>query len=108
MLSRIVEAIIQDAMRRGQFNGLAGTGKPIDLRAYFETPEELRLAYSLLEGAGMLPREVELLKEIAELTDSISTSSTEDERQSIRKRIRELRLEWDERMARHRRERRRT
>ena len=105
MFSRIVETIIQDAMRRGQFDGLAGTGGPIDLRAYFETPEELRLAYSLLDQAGMVPREVELLREIADLTDAISTSSTEDERRSIRKRIRELRLEWEERMARHRRER---
>jgi hypothetical protein len=64
---RIVEAMIKEAMERSEFDNLPGKGKPIDLSEYFETPEELRLAHSVLKGAGMTPREVDLLKEIAEL-----------------------------------------
>ena len=64
---RIVEAIIQEAMERGEFENLPGKGKPIDLSEYFETPEEVRLAHSVLKNAGMTSREVDLLKEIAEL-----------------------------------------
>ncbi|HLF73446.1 MAG TPA: DUF1992 domain-containing protein, partial [Anaerolineales bacterium] len=56
---RIVEAIIQEAMERGEFDNLAGKGKPIDLTEYFETPEEVRMAYSVLKSAGITPREVD-------------------------------------------------
>lgn len=46
---RIVEAIVKDAMERGEFDNLPGRGKPIDLTEYFDTPEEVRLANSLLK-----------------------------------------------------------
>ena len=64
---RIVEALIKEAMERGEFEYLPGNGKPVGLTEYFETPEEVRLAHSMLKNAGMAPREVDLLKEIAEL-----------------------------------------
>jgi len=64
---RIVEALIKEAMARGEFDNLPGKGKPIDLIEYFETPEEVRLANSVLKNASMTSREAELLKEIAEL-----------------------------------------
>lgn len=67
MFDRIVEAIIKDAMERGEFDNLPGKGKPIDLTEYFETPEDVRVAHSILKNAGMTSREVELLEEIAEL-----------------------------------------
>jgi hypothetical protein len=35
---RIVEAIIKEAMERGEFDNLPSMGKPIDLTEYFETP----------------------------------------------------------------------
>ena len=40
---KIVEALIKEAQARGEFDNLPGEGKPIDLTAYFETPEEVRL-----------------------------------------------------------------
>src|SRR4030095_14975942 len=64
---RIVEAIIKEALERGEFDNLPGKGKAIDLTEYFETPEEIRLANSVLKNAGMTSQEVDLLKEIAEL-----------------------------------------
>ena len=64
---KIVEDIIQEAMERGDFDNLPGKGKPIDLTAYFEMPEKVRMAYSVLKRAGMTAPEVVLLKEIAEL-----------------------------------------
>jgi hypothetical protein len=70
---RIVEAKIQEAMERGEFDNLPGKGKPIDLTEYFETPEEIRLAYSVLKNASMTSREVDLLKEIAELKQILAT-----------------------------------
>ena len=64
---RIVEALTKEAMERGEFDNLPGKGKPIDLTEYFETPEEVRLANSVLKNADMISREVDLLKEIGEL-----------------------------------------
>jgi hypothetical protein len=45
---RIVEAMIREAMERSELDNLPGKGKPIDLTEYFETPEEVRLANSVL------------------------------------------------------------
>lgn len=65
-----IEQVIQDAMARGEFDNLPGAGKPIDLSAYFDTPEEVRVAYSVLKSANLLPQEAELLKEITAMKDA--------------------------------------
>ena len=66
-LDKIVEEMIKKAQERGEFDNLPGKGKPIDLTEYFEMPEEVRVAQAMLKNAGMTSREVDLLKEIAEL-----------------------------------------
>ena len=84
---KIVEALIKEAQARGEFNNLPGEGKPIDLTAYFETPEEVRLAQSLLKNAGMISPEVQLLKEIAELRQVQEAVTDETKKQEIKKQI---------------------
>jgi DnaJ homologue, subfamily C, member 28, conserved domain len=49
---RIVEAMIKEAMERGEFDNLPGKGKPIALTEYFEPPEEVRVANSVLRAPG--------------------------------------------------------
>ena len=105
MFDRIVEAIIKDAMERGEFDNLPGKGKPIDLTEYFETPEEVRLAHSILKNAGMTSREVELLKEIAELKQVHSALLEEKKKQEIEKQIQQKQLEFNLMMERQKRER---
>jgi len=41
---KAVEASIQEAFLRGDFDNLPGKGKPIDLTEYFNTPEDVRVA----------------------------------------------------------------
>jgi len=84
---KVVEAIIREAMARGEFDDLPGKGKPIDLSAYFDTPEEVRVAYSILKNAEVLPEEAELLKEIATLKEELDTCTDESKRKKIRKAI---------------------
>ena len=103
---RIVEAIIKEAMERGEFDNLPSKGKPIDLSEYFETPEEVRLAHSVLKGAGMLPREVDLLKDIAELKQIQAAFVDEKKKQEIGKQIRQKQVEFSLMMERQKRERR--
>jgi len=103
---RIVEAIIKDAMERGEFDNLAGRGKPIDLSEYFETPEEVRLAHSVLKNAGMTSREVDLLKEIAKLKQIQAALIDEKKKQEIAQQIRQKQVEFSLMLERQKRERR--
>lgn len=103
---RIVEDIIREAQERGEFDNLPGKGKPIDLNEYFETPEEVRVAYSVLKNAGMTSREVDLLKEVAELKRALPAVRDEKKKQEIEKQIREKQLEFGVRMDQQKRERR--
>ena len=98
-----VEQIIKDAMERGEFDNLVGEGKPIDLSAYFNTPEEMRLAYSLLKNAGILPREAELLQEMAALKEKTEETKDATERGRLLKEIERKRLEFDLTMERQKR-----
>ncbi len=100
---KAAEKIIREAMERGEFDDLPGKGKPIDLTAYFDTPEEVRLAYSILKNAGMVPREVELLKEIAELKQTESALVEERKRLEIRRQIEKKQIEFRLMLGRNRR-----
>ena len=91
---RIVESMIKEAMERGEFDNLPGKGKPIDLTEYFETPEEVRMAYSVLKSAGMTAREVDLLKEIAQLRQVQAAVLDEQKKQEIEKQIQQKQVEF--------------
>jgi hypothetical protein len=100
-----VEAAIREAQQRGDFDNLKGKGKPIDLDAYFETPEDVRMAYSMLKSAGMVSAEVDLLGEIAALKEKLASTSREEERNQIQKMIREKQLQFNIMMERKKRQR---
>jgi len=102
---KLVEALIKEAQERGEFNNLPGKGKPIDLTTYFETPEEARLAQSVLKNAGITSPEVELLKEIAELRQVHETVTDETKKQEIWKKIQQKQIEFNLMMERQKRQR---
>ncbi len=86
-LPRSIDAIIQEAMARGEFDNLPGAGKPLDLSAYFDTPEEVRVAYSIMKNANILPHEAELLKEISILKDELDACTDPVGKKKLRKAI---------------------
>lgn len=102
---RIVEALIKEAQERGEFDNLPGKGKPIDLNAYFEAPEEIRLVQSVLKNAGITSPEVQLLKEIAELRQVLAALVDEKKKAEIQKRIQEKQIEFRLMMERQHRNR---
>jgi hypothetical protein len=67
-------------LERGEFDNLPGKGKPLDLDAYFATPEHLRMGYSILKRADIIPEEIELLREIEGLKKSLDSSTTRIEK----------------------------
>lgn len=101
-VEKSVESAIKEAQARGDFDKLKGKGKPLDLSAYFETPEELRLAYATLKNAGYVSPEVELLQDLAALREMLSRTSDDARQAEIKKRIRETQLRYDILMDRQR------
>jgi hypothetical protein len=67
--TKIVEERIRKAQRNGQFEKLAGSGKPLALEDDRHIAEDLRLSYKILKNADCLPPEVELKKEIERTED---------------------------------------
>ena len=84
---KLIEEIIREAMEKGEFDNLPGKGKPLDLDAYFATPADVRLGYSVLKSAGCVPAEVELQKEIETLKSRLAACDDEGQRQALRKEI---------------------
>jgi hypothetical protein len=93
-LERIAENRIREAMRDGVFDRLPERG-PIDLEDYFKLPVELRMAYSILKSAGMVPEEVELLREVERLQSALRDASDADERATLTRRLADVRLRLD-------------
>ena len=102
---KIVEALIKEAQERGEFDNLPGKGKPIDLSAYFETSEDVRVAQSVLKNAGMTSPEVQLLKEIAELRQVYAALVDEIKKEEIQKQIQNKQMEFNLMMERQKRSR---
>ena len=87
-----IEKKIQEAMARGEFDNLSGSGKPLDLDAYFNTPEDLRMAFAMLKSNEFVPEEVEMFREIAGLDERIKACTDDDERTSLAAQLEERRL----------------
>lgn len=60
----VAERQILEAMERGDFDNLAGRGKPLDLSSPPHTPPESEIAFKLLRDAGFAPEWIEQDKEI--------------------------------------------
>ena len=78
--NRIAENRIREAMEQGEFDNLPGAGEPLSLDEYFNTPEDLRMAYSVLKNANCRPLEVELLKEIERMEQAVATAADDTAR----------------------------
>lgn len=92
---RYVESLLREALESGAFDHLPGKGKPLDLSAYFDTPEDVRLAYSILKNANLLPEEANLLKEIAVLEDEADNCPDPARKRSLRAAIEERSLRYN-------------
>ena len=94
-IEKAIEEKIQEAMANGEFDNLRGHGKPLDLNAYFNTPEEVRMAYAMLKSNEFVPREVELMREIDDLLAQLREAVDDAERAQIRKRLHDRQLALD-------------
>ncbi len=94
-MSKIVRGIeerIKEAMAEGEFDNLPGKGKPLNLDEYFQTPEELRMCYSILKNANVVPEEVEMLKEVETLREELKACSDAERKERLSREIRDKSL----------------
>lgn len=82
-IERLAEQRILEAQRKGEFENLAGKGKPLDIEDLSSLPEDLRMAYHVLKNAHILPPEAELLRDIHILEDLLKHVEDEGERRSL-------------------------
>ena len=94
-MTKSVDEIIRDAIEQGKFKDLTNKGKKLDLDDYFNTPEELRLEYSILKNADFVPEEVQMLQEIGALQEKLTTATAEAERKKLREEIEQRRLRYN-------------
>lgn len=84
---KIVEERILKAQKKGEFENLAGWGKPLKFNENWCIPEELRLAYKILKNADCLPPEIELKKEIKRTEDLLAGMQETSEKYRILKKL---------------------
>jgi hypothetical protein len=84
---KIVEERIRTAQKRGDFDNLEGTGKPLTFPEDGFVPEDLRLAYKILKNADCLPPEIELKKEIERTEDLLADMHDVAERYHLLKKL---------------------
>src|ERR1700756_919211 len=104
-LEKIIDEKIAEAMANGEFDNLPGKGKPLDLDGYFAAPEHLRMGYSILKSADIIPEEMELLKQIEGLKKSLDSCTSQIEKRAIQKELSQKITNFNMRMERHRKRR---
>jgi hypothetical protein len=97
-----VDEKIKKAIARGEFDNLPGKGEPLDLDAYFATPEHLRMGYSILRSADIIPEEMDLLRQIEDLKKSLDSSTTRIENKALRQQLSEKLTNFNMRMEQNR------
>jgi len=100
-----IEQMIRDAMARGEFDNLKGKGKPLDLDAYFSTPENIRMAFSILKSNDFVPEEVEMMKEIAILKEKLPATVDEIQRADLARTLHKKQLALTIALEKHTRRR---
>jgi hypothetical protein len=88
----LAERRIAEAIARGELDGLPGQGKPLDLGDDALVPQELRLAWRILKNAGLVPPEVETLREMADLERCVDALGEGGPRAAALRKLELLRL----------------
>ncbi|MBI4265250.1 MAG: DUF1992 domain-containing protein [Acidobacteria bacterium] len=59
----------------------------MNLEEYFSTPEDVRMAYSMLKNANCVPPEVQLMNEVSQLQHAVAQAPDVTTRHSLQRRL---------------------
>ncbi len=102
IFERIAEAKIRKAEADGEFENLAGRGRPLRLDDMRGVPAEDRAGYRLLRNAGFAPEEVGARRELARIDAEMARAEADPGRYEVLRRQR-LALELKRDLAADRR-----
>jgi hypothetical protein len=77
IFQELAERAIQEAQKRGEFEGLSGQGQPLPQESDPFMPETLRMAYKMLKNAGYVPEEIQAQREIRSLIECLEQETDE-------------------------------
>jgi hypothetical protein len=77
---QLAEDRIREALARGEFDNLPGSGQPLALDDDFLVPEDLRVAYRILRNAGFVPPELGVHGEIRAVEQLLQVVEDDSER----------------------------
>ena len=80
----VAEQRIKEAMERGDFDNLPGSGKPLPKDNIDQMPPELRASAIILKNANVIPEEMLLKKEISNLQQMIEACYDDTESPAFR------------------------
>ncbi len=82
---------LAESEKSGELRSARNFGKPLDLGdGYDETPPELRLGYKVLKDAGVVPHEVQLMRDIEALRQQLEDAPDDDAARAARQRLSEM------------------
>jgi hypothetical protein len=93
-LDEQIARALEESRKSGELEAAKSWGKSLEVdREFNETPDEFRLPFKMLKNAGYVPAEVEMMKEIAALSEELNTMSAADPYyEDKRARLTDLRL----------------
>ncbi len=92
-LACLAEARIQESLEQEVAVRLPGHGQPLDLDGYFAAPSALRSGFGLLKSAGILPPEVEAMKQAAQLRERLAELPEGRTREAVKAELQKLEVE---------------
>jgi DNA-binding transcriptional ArsR family regulator len=83
---------LRESERNGELRAAPSYGKPLGFGdGYDETPPELRMGMKILKDAGVVPPEVEAMREAAALEARLAACSDDAERRALQQQVSEKR-----------------
>jgi len=79
---------LREAEASGELRAAPSYGRPLAEDAgYAQTPDELRLPFKILKDAGVVPPEVEVMREISALQQALSATADAGQQRALQQRI---------------------
>lgn len=83
---------LRESEASGELKAAPSYGKPLTFAdGYDDTPTELRMGMKILKDAGVVPPEVEAMREAAELEARMSACADDVERRRLQQQLSEMR-----------------
>ena len=84
---------LREAELSGELRSAKGYGRPLTTdEGWEQTPDELRMPFKILKNAGVIPPEIEMMKQRASLREKISACTVPGEAEQLKQKLSALEL----------------